>query len=102
MKKLTLQDTVQFSPAPGYVLIEPIEREHYGGLSISQRDAEPPKKGMVLAVGASVTTEYGAVINSPVKMGQIIFHTTIGFEEFLIDVKKYRIVPFKNILGVYL
>lgn len=90
-----------FTPAPGYILLEPIEKDESLTLSHASPDKEPLKKGVVLAVGEDLITQYGATICSPVAVGEVAVHTTVGFEEIKHDYKLYRVIPFGNILGTY-
>lgn len=91
---------MKFIPSPGFCLIEPIEKDTTK-LSLSSEDGRRTLSGNVLACGSTYTSEFDAMIDCPVKVGDNIAHATIGYEEIIMDRKKYRIVPFTKIMGVY-
>lgn len=91
---------MKFLPSPGFVLIEPIERDT-SKLSLASDDGKRTLSGIVIATGNTYISEFDAIIDCPVKVGDNIAHTTIGYEEIIIERKKYRVVPFTKILGVY-
>lgn len=90
------------TPNTGWILIEPLQ-ENYSGLSHKQ-DTETIKKGRVLAVPdeETVTSEFNAVIKCPVKVGQVVSHTTIGFETIQDSGgRELRLVPFLKIIAFH-
>lgn len=91
---------MKFLPSPGFVLIEPIEKDT-SKLSLSNEDGRRTLTGSVIAVGNKFTSEFGAVIECPVKVGDNIAHATIGYEEIVIERRKLRVVPFTKIIGIY-
>lgn len=90
--------STSFIPAPGNILIETPEPKD--NILVLPTDEDRELSGIVAAVGESLTTDFNAVIKSPVNVGDMILHKTIGFERIELDHKEYKVVPFQNILGV--
>jgi len=100
---MTLKET---KPIRGYLLVEPEVNETKKRASsvgiILQEDAlknERPQSGTVLKVGLDLKTEYGAVIDSPVKVGDLILFKKWGGNEIKIDEKDYFFIRFDDVLG---
>lgn len=87
-------------PAPGRLLLQPIDDDKSVVIVNQDKDMKP-RKGKVIAVGSDFTTQFGAFVKAPCKVGDIVSHETIGFEEVEHNHKIYRIVPFINIIGIW-
>ena len=60
---------------------------------------ERPQTGTVLKIGDDLKTEYGAVIDSPVKVGDVIIYKKWGGNEVKIEEKEYFFIRFDDVLG---
>jgi len=99
---MTLNDT---NPIRGYLLVEPEvdavkSKASSMGLELAITvKTDRPQSGTVLKVGDDLKTEYGAVIDSPVKVGDKIIFKKWGGNEIKIDDKEYFFIRFDDILG---
>ncbi len=95
---------LKLSPTPGYVLIDPVEEEKTtpSGIVLPDSHEEKPQKGKVLAVGKTMTTEYGAKIASPCEKGDlVVFKKWAGNEYKPEDEdKEYLLVKFDDIMAI--
>lgn len=99
------RDTAKLSklqPAPGYVLVEPIEAQQKtaSGIYLPESHDEKPQEGKVLAVGSAWITEQGAKIEPPCKKGQTVIYKKWGGNEVKIDDVEYQFLKFEDILAV--
>jgi|SRR3990172_2167927 len=96
MQKLNLK------PAPGYLLVEPLEKEvkTASGIYLPDSAGEKPQKGKVLAVGADEITDSGAKKPATAKAGDIVFYKKWGGNEIKIEGKEYLFVKFEDILAI--
>jgi chaperonin GroES len=90
-------------PAPGYILLEPEEKEvkTASGIVLPDTASEKPQAGYVLAVGDPEITDSGAKRESPAKVGDRVIYKKWGGNEIKIDSKEYLFVKFEDILAVY-
>lgn len=92
-----------YIPSPGYLLTIPLEDEGIEtpeGFTIEGED-EMPQFAKVIAVGKETYNQYtDRIIKSPCKVGNIIIHSSHGWEHIKLKAKKYRIVPFNVVLMV--
>lgn len=88
-----------FTPAPTFLLIEPIEDKT--SISLAQKDPETTLRGRVLAVGSDGIGEYGGQMSAPCKVGDVVSHMTIGWEKIKYLGKEYRVMMFPRVLGVW-
>lgn len=100
---MTLKET---KPIRGYLLVEPEVSEtkksaERAGIVLADivKIADLPQTGLVLKVGGELLTEYGAVITSPVKVGDKVIYKKWGGNEIKIEEKSYYFVRFDDILG---
>lgn len=93
---------LKLKPTPGYILIEPLEKEvkTASGIYLPDNAGEKPQKGKVLAVGADETTDSGKMKKSPVKAGDIVIYKKWGGNEVKIDGTEYLFVKFEDVLAV--
>jgi len=94
-----VKEKLFLTPSSGWLLIEVLEDDKSSGLILTNKT--PPLKGKVLAISGDMVSEFGATIPCPCKVGDIISHTTIGFEEIDYKFKKYRLIPFVKVIGVW-
>lgn len=87
---------------PGYVLVEPVEKQTKtaGGIYLPDNHDEKPQAGKVLAVGAEWHTEQGAVIKSPVNVGDQVVYKKWGGNDVKIDGVEYQFLKFEDILAI--
>lgn len=89
-------------PAPGYVLVEPMEPEQKtaSGIYLPDSHDEKPQEGKVLAVGPVWVTEQGAKLTPPCKKGQKVIYKKWGGNEVKLDEIEYQFLKFEDILAV--
>ena len=92
----------KLQPTPGYLIIEPLEKEEKtsSGIYLPDSAGEKPQKGKVLAVGASEITENGIKRQAPAKVGDVIIYKKWGGSEVKVDNKEYLFAKFEDILAV--
>jgi len=95
MTKLNLK------PTPGYILIEPLEKETKtaSGIYLPDNAGEKPQKGKVIALGGPIYTD-GKEILSPAKLNETVLYKKWGGNEVKIDNKEYLFVKFEDILAI--
>lgn len=89
-------------PAPGYLLLEPLEAQTKtdSGIYLPDSVNEKPQKGKVLAVGADEVTDSGAKRTAPAKVNQLVIYKKWGGNEVKVDGKEYLFAKFEDILAV--
>lgn len=99
---MTSKNKLNITPAAGYILLEPLEKEEKtaAGIYLPDSASEKPQKGKVLAVGADETTDSGAKKVSPVKLGDTVIYKKWGGNEVKIDGMEYLFAKFEDILAV--
>ena len=96
MSKISLK----YTPVPGYLLLEPLEDSQPGGWNVEGVE-ERPQIARVLRAGKSTWYENSdRVFHSPCKVGDVIIHSSVGFENITIEGKEYRMLPFSRVLMV--
>ena len=95
-------DPKKLSSMPGYVLVEPESKQTQtpGGIYLPDNSSEKPQAGTVLAVGADWSTEAGATIKSPVKVGDHVVYKKWGGNDVKINGVEYQFLKFEDILAV--
>lgn len=86
---------IAFKPSPGYCLISPIEESQ--GLT-KKTDT---RKGTVVAVGSPVINQFGTKIECPCKVGDVIQREFKYESDVFLDNKRYELVLFTSVQGVY-
>jgi chaperonin GroES len=97
---MTLEEV---QPIRGYLIVDPdtIEKKTESGIYIADTvTRERPQTGKVLKVGGDLKTEYGAIIDSPVKEGDNIIFKKWGGNEVKVDKKDYFFVRFDDVIGL--
>lgn len=92
---------MNLKPTPGYLIIEPLEKEvkTASGIYLPDNAGEKPQMGKVVAVGANTYFE-NHEIESPAKNDQLVVYKKWGGNEVKIDGKEYMIVKFEDILAI--
>lgn len=95
-------DPKKLSPMPGYVLVEPQEKQvkTAGGIYLPEGSDEKPQAGKVLAVGPDWNTEGGATIKCPVKVGDLVVYKKWGGNDVKINAVEYQFLKFEDILAI--
>lgn len=99
----TKKASTGLEPAPGYIFIEPQEKETRttsGILLPETASADKPQKGKVLAIGADEVTDYGTRRGSPCKKGDVVIYKRWGGNEVKIGAIEYLFVKFEDILAI--
>lgn len=92
-----------FTPAPGYMVIEPEEAEQKTSSGIYLPDNatdEKPVKGKILAIGETEINEHGVKRSCPAKVGQVVIYKKWGGNEVKIEGKEYLFAKFDDILAI--
>lgn len=94
-------DPKKLTPMPGYVLVEPTEKQTQtaGGIYLPDNAGDKPQAGTVLAVGADWNTEHGATLKSPVKVGDQVVYKKWGGNDVKIMTTEYQFLKFEDILA---
>ena len=102
VKKATKKNKLNLTPAPGYLLIEPLEAETKtaSGIYLPDSASEKPQKGKILAVGEDEITDQGGKRKSPVKKGDIVIYKKWGGNEVKINGIEYLFSKFEDILAI--
>ena len=102
MKVKKVKSKLNLQPAPGYLLIEPLEAETktVSGIYLPDTAGEKPQKGKVLAVGDDEVTDSGTKRSAPVKAGDIVVYKKWGGNEVKIDNKEYLLSKFEDVLAI--
>ena len=97
---------VKLVPAPGHILVEPLEMEKKtpSGIVLPESVEEKPLKGKVLAMGEAITTESGAKLDlwQEVKKGTVIIYKKWAGNEYRPEGNDQDLlfVKFEDILAV--
>jgi len=93
---------LNLKPAPGYLLIEPLEAEEktVSGIYLPDSASEKPQQGKVLGVGDDEITDSGIKRSSPAKVGDLVIYKKWGGNEVKIKGKEYLFAKFDDILAV--
>ena len=99
--KIKVSKKVNFSPAPGYIIVIPMEAQEKtaSGIYLPDTANEKPQKGKVLAVGDDEITDNGTKRKSHVKVGDVVIYKKWGGNEVKIDGMEYLFAKFDDILA---
>ena|SRR3990167_9987214 len=100
-----VNEEIAFNCTPGYILIDPLEKDTKSKYLTIYDAVDQPHKGVVLVVGEPKITDFGAIIQPPVKVGDFVLFSISGCERFRSTYKedpRYELViaPFGRVLGV--
>lgn len=94
----------KITPAPGYILIDPLqgEKKTASGIVLPDSHEEKPQKGRVVAAGPVLVTDYGTKLTPPCKKGEmVVFKKWAGNEYRPEDSDQdYLLVKFDDIMAV--
>jgi chaperonin GroES len=93
---------LNLKPAPGYLIILPMEAQDKtsSGIYLPDSANEKPQKGKVLAVGKDEITETGITRKSPADIGDIVIYKKWGGNEVKIDGVEYLFAKFDDVLAI--
>ena len=94
---------INYTPTPGYILIDPLEKDKKSDYMAVQDSVDRPHKGTVVAVGGTKISDYGIKQESPVKVEDQVLYSIAGVEETKLEYKgdprkRMIIVPFGRVL----
>ena len=92
---------LNLKPTPGYVLIEPLEKEvkTASGIYLPDTAGEKPQKGKILAIGEAIYQD-GKQIKAPAKVKDVVIYKKWGGNEVKIGNTEYLFVKFEDVLAV--
>ena len=93
---------LNIKPAPGYILLEPLEAESKtaGGIYLPESASEKPQKGRILAVGDDEITDSGTKRTRPANVNDVVFYKKWGGSELKIGTKEFLFAKFEDVLAV--
>jgi chaperonin GroES len=95
-------DPKKLTPMPGYVLVEPSEKQTQtaGGIYLPDNSSEKPQAGTVIAVGDSIWESGVKEVKSPVKIGNHVVYKKWGGNDVKMNGVEYQFLKFEDILAV--
>ena len=95
-------DPKKLQPMPGYVLVEPAQKQTQtaGGIYLPDNHDEKPQAGSVIAVGDSIWESGVKEIKSPVKVGDQVVYKKWGGNEVKVNDIEYQFLKFDDILAL--
>ena len=93
---------LNLKPAPGYLVLEPMEAEEKtaSGIYLPDSASEKPQRAKVLAVGGDEVTESGLKKKPTAKVGDVVVYKKWGGNEVKIEGKDYLFAKFDDILAI--
>ncbi len=93
---------LNIKPAPGYLLLEPMEAEEKttSGIYLPDSASEKPQQAKVLGVGDDEVTDSGAKRKASVKVGNFVIYKKWGGNEVKLQGKEYLFAKFDDILAI--
>lgn len=90
------------NPAPGYLVIEPMEAQEKtsSGIYLPENASEKPLKGKVIAKGEDEMLDSGKMRPAPAKVGDVVIYKKWGGSEVKIKGKEYLFAKFDDILAI--
>ncbi len=94
-------DPKKLTPMPGYVLVEPAEKQTKttGGIYLPDNAGDKPQAGTVIAVGDSIWESGIKELKSPVKVGDRVVYKKWGGNDVKIETTEYQFLKFDDILA---
>jgi len=94
---------INYTPTPGFLLIDPLEKDKKSDYMATIDSIDQPHKGTVIAVGDVKISDYGIKQECPVKIGDFVLYSIAGIEETKLEYKgdprhRFIIAPFGRIL----
>ncbi len=102
MKTAKASNKINLQPAPGYLVILPMEAQTQtsSGIYLPDSANEKPQKGKVLAVGEDEILDNGTKRKAPAKTGDVVIYKKWGGNEVKIDGVEYLFSKYEDILAV--
>jgi chaperonin GroES len=94
--------TLKIKPAPGYILLEPMEAQEKttSGIYLPDSASEKPQQAKVLSVGSDEVLDSGIKRSAEVKIGDVVIYKKWGGNEVKLEGKEYLFAKFDDILAV--
>ena len=98
---------MRFTPASGYCLIDPLEKDRKSDLIAVSDPIDKPHKGKVMAIGADTFySNTDKIYKCPVKVGDNVLYSIAGIESFKMEYEgnprhEFIMCPFSRILGIF-
>lgn len=94
--------TIDVLPAPGYLVIEPMEADQKtaSGIYLPESASEKPLKGKVVAKGNDEILDSGVKRPAPARVGDVVIYKKWGGSEVKIHDKELLFAKFDDILAV--
>jgi chaperonin GroES len=95
-------DPKKLTPMPGYVLVEPSEKQTQtaGGIYLPDSAGDKPQAGTVIAIGDSIWESGVKELKSPVKIGDQVVYKKWGGNDVKMNGVEYQFLKFEDILAV--
>lgn len=95
-------DPKKLTPMPGYVLVEPEEKQTQsaGGIYLPDNSSEKPQAGLVIAIGNSIWESGIKELKSPVKISDHVVYKKWGGNDVKMNGVEYQFLKFEDILAV--
>src|SRR3990167_2166660 len=96
---------INFTPAPGYVLIDPVEQDKKSDYIQTVDTVDRSYKGHVLAIGDPLPDESGNIRGFFAKVGDLVLFSIAGVERTKMEYKgnlryEFVITPYNRVLGI--
>ncbi len=98
----TKKTKMNYSPAPGVLIIEPEEKQTKtaSGIYLPDSSDDKPQRGKVVAVGSDEVTDSGATKSPHAKVGDTVVYKKWGGNEVKDEGKDLLFIKFDDILAV--
>lgn len=95
-------DPKKLTPMPGYVLVEPSQKQTQtaGGIYLPDNAGDKPQAGTVIAIGDSIWESGVKELKSPVKVGDQVVYKKWGGNDVKMNGVEYQFLKFEDILAV--
>jgi len=92
----------KIKPAPGYVLLEPMEAQEktVSGIYLPDSASEKPQQAKVLALGDDELLDNGTKRKPFAKVGDVVIYKKWGGNEVKLEGEEYLFAKFDDILAV--
>ena len=102
MAAKNISKKINLKPAPGYLVVLPMEAEEKtaSGIYLPDSANEKPQKGKILSVGEEELMDNGLRRKSPAKVGDVVIYKKWGGNEVKVEGIEYLFAKFEDILAV--
>lgn len=101
----TTTKKLSFIPAPGYVLIDPLEKDEKSSMVKVVDPIDKSYKGIVMAIGDPIPDINGNILKFFAKVGDLVQFSIQGVEMTRLEYKgdlryEFRMTPYSRVLGI--